>query len=224
MPSNPKVGAPLSAREADVLRAFCDGCETQKEVARKLGISPRTVEIHTANAMLKLSARTQQRAVLTFDRAQRNAAVLAAVAVNLQRGNWAVIAPDGRSWALDDFETLVTHVRADVAGVPACPTCEGRGEVPTVEYADSMNGYPSAEPCPDCNGTGIAGVALPAARGAAVATLERLGYTYHGGELWKPPLGKRPAWLDAADGEAEYLSWVPAGAAVVDADTKVPPP
>jgi len=25
---------------------------------------------------------------------------------------------------------------------------------------------------------------------AAMATLERLGYTYHGGEEWKPPLGK----------------------------------
>ena len=25
---------------------------------------------------------------------------------------------------------------------------------------------------------------------AAIATLERMGYTYHGGELWKPPLGK----------------------------------
>ena len=27
---------------------------------------------------------------------------------------------------------------------------------------------------------------------AAIATLERMGYTYHGGELWKPPLGKAP--------------------------------
>ena len=26
---------------------------------------------------------------------------------------------------------------------------------------------------------------------AAVKTLERLGYTYHGGEEWKPPLGKQ---------------------------------
>ena len=25
---------------------------------------------------------------------------------------------------------------------------------------------------------------------AAMATLERLGYTYHGGEAWKPPLGE----------------------------------
>lgn len=30
---------------------------------------------------------------------------------------------------------------------------------------------------------------------AAAATLEKLGYTYHGGELWKPPLGKPPHWV-----------------------------
>ncbi len=29
-------------------------------------------------------------------------------------------------------------------------------------------------------------------RGAAVATLDRLGYTYHGGALWKPPIGCAP--------------------------------
>lgn len=29
---------------------------------------------------------------------------------------------------------------------------------------------------------------------AAAATLEKLGYTYHGGEVWKPPLGKPPHW------------------------------
>ena len=27
---------------------------------------------------------------------------------------------------------------------------------------------------------------------AAVKTLENKGYTYHGGEIWKPPLGKPP--------------------------------
>ena len=30
---------------------------------------------------------------------------------------------------------------------------------------------------------------------AAVKTLERLGYTYHGGVEWKPPLGK-PKFID----------------------------
>jgi len=27
---------------------------------------------------------------------------------------------------------------------------------------------------------------------AAIKTLERLGYTYHSGEEWKPPLGENP--------------------------------
>lgn len=31
---------------------------------------------------------------------------------------------------------------------------------------------------------------------AAAKTLAHIGYTYHGGELWKPPLGERPKWLD----------------------------
>lgn len=31
---------------------------------------------------------------------------------------------------------------------------------------------------------------------AAVRTLEHLGYTYHGGVYWKPPLGKKPLCLD----------------------------
>ena len=36
---------------------------------------------------------------------------------------------------------------------------------------------------------------------AAVSTLESLGYTYNeGAELWTPPLGKKPDWLDMDDG------------------------
>ena len=35
--------------------------------------------------------------------------------------------------------------------------------------------------------------AQPAQHTAAIKTLEHLGYTYHGAEYWKPPLGKRPA-------------------------------
>ena len=30
---------------------------------------------------------------------------------------------------------------------------------------------------------------------AAIRTLERKGYTYQGGELWKPPLGKQPSFV-----------------------------
>jgi hypothetical protein len=38
---------------------------------------------------------------------------------------------------------------------------------------------------------------------AAIKTLEFLGYTYHGGEQWKPPLGKKPKWL-----EQQPAAWV----------------
>lgn len=43
------------------------------------------------------------------------------------------------------------------------------------------------------------------ATAAAVETLQRLDYTYHGGQLWRPPLGAQPAWVDAVDGQAEHL-------------------
>lgn len=34
---------------------------------------------------------------------------------------------------------------------------------------------------------------------SAVATLQRLGYTDCGGQLWKPPLGKKPEFVDAVE-------------------------
>lgn len=48
--------ASLSAREAEVIRGVRMG-HTTKEIARLLEISPRTVEIHRANALSKLGAR-----------------------------------------------------------------------------------------------------------------------------------------------------------------------
>lgn len=45
---------------------------------------------------------------------------------------------------------------------------------------------------------------------AAQATLQHLGYTYHGGEQWKPPLGKPPA----------YLTWDGEGRPPVGAETE----
>lgn len=40
---------------------------------------------------------------------------------------------------------------------------------------------------------------------SAIATLERLGFTYQGGEEWQPPVGRRPVWIDAEDTEAFVL-------------------
>ncbi len=45
---------------------------------------------------------------------------------------------------------------------------------------------------------------------SAVKTLEQLGYTYHGGELWKPPLGKAPDFnlIDLYRADAERYRWL----------------
>lgn len=40
---------------------------------------------------------------------------------------------------------------------------------------------------------------------AAVKTLKHLGYTYHGGELWKPPLGKPAQRKSLTDEQIEQV-------------------
>ena len=45
----------LSKRESEVLELLSAGC-SNKEIARRLEISPRTVEIHRGNMMAKLGA------------------------------------------------------------------------------------------------------------------------------------------------------------------------
>lgn len=47
----------LTAREVDVLKQLLAGL-TNKETGRRLGISPRTVEVHRMRVMEKLSARS----------------------------------------------------------------------------------------------------------------------------------------------------------------------
>lgn len=46
----------LTPRESEVLKEICSG-SANKEIGRTLSISPRTVEVHRARIMTKLSAR-----------------------------------------------------------------------------------------------------------------------------------------------------------------------
>jgi PAS domain S-box-containing protein len=55
--------AEMTARERDVLAGLMAG-DTNKEIARRLGISPRTVEVHRARVMERLGVRTLPEAVL----------------------------------------------------------------------------------------------------------------------------------------------------------------
>lgn len=52
----------LSPREEQVMRLLIEG-RSNKEIAKALGISPRTVEIHRANAMRKIQANSTADAV-----------------------------------------------------------------------------------------------------------------------------------------------------------------
>ncbi len=52
-----KILARLSDREKDVLQAVLRG-NTSKEIARSLGISPKTIDVHRSNMMHKLGAGT----------------------------------------------------------------------------------------------------------------------------------------------------------------------
>jgi two-component system, LuxR family, response regulator FixJ len=52
----------LSVREHEVLELMIEG-DSNKEIGRRLGISPRTVEIHRGNMMRKLNARSTSDAV-----------------------------------------------------------------------------------------------------------------------------------------------------------------
>jgi DNA-binding NarL/FixJ family response regulator len=55
--------AGLTAREVEVLRAIARGLST-KEIARSLGVSPKTVDNHTQNVFSKIGVKTRGGATL----------------------------------------------------------------------------------------------------------------------------------------------------------------
>ena len=57
-----KSTSPLTPRQIEILREVGIG-QTDKQIARKLSLSPRTVEMHVANALLALKCRTRAEAV-----------------------------------------------------------------------------------------------------------------------------------------------------------------
>lgn len=59
--------ATLSQREREVLRRIADG-DSNKMIARALGLSPHTVKRHVANILDKLGARSRSQAVAWLQR------------------------------------------------------------------------------------------------------------------------------------------------------------
>lgn len=60
--SAPGTAVRLTPRQSEVLRAVADG-QGDKQIARQLGLSPRTVEMHVAGAMKALDCATRAEAV-----------------------------------------------------------------------------------------------------------------------------------------------------------------
>lgn len=65
----PAVPFGLTRREQEVLAELAQGL-TNKQIAGRLFLSPRTVDVHVANVLMKLGARTRAEAVATAARAQ----------------------------------------------------------------------------------------------------------------------------------------------------------
>lgn len=62
-PAGKASGSPLSARELEVIR-WCKDGKSYPEIAQILGISTKTVEFHSANAMRKLGANQKISAIV----------------------------------------------------------------------------------------------------------------------------------------------------------------
>lgn len=95
----------LSKRQAEVIQLIAAEGLSCKEVAYRLGISFRTVEIHTARAVEALGAKNRMHAAVLWDRTRREEEAAA-----------------GRHQA----EEALARERD---GLDFCPTCWGNGFV-----------------------------------------------------------------------------------------------
>lgn len=62
----------LTRRQEEVLRLMADEALTSKEVAHRLGISYKTVEVHVDRLLPRMGAINRMQAVLAWDRARRD--------------------------------------------------------------------------------------------------------------------------------------------------------
>lgn len=60
----------LTERQCDVLKIAATGA-LSREIGEKLGVSPKTVDVHFDRLMLRMGARNRLEAVLWWDRANR---------------------------------------------------------------------------------------------------------------------------------------------------------
>lgn len=94
--------------------------------------------------------------------------------------------------AIDDIKQRARHAVMNGAPVTACP-------YPTDSTAEAL--WKMAHDL----------LSSQSSEQAAVRTLEQRGYTYHGGELWKPPLGSSSstvANMSLPSSREAYEQWI----------------
>jgi hypothetical protein len=111
------------------------------------------------------------------------------------RGGARAVSTDGINWTK---QPAPVQEPVDGMGMPSScgkPLCSPGDHHPLCKLANQP-AAPVQKPVPcvranQVNDMNVADIAQPApVQVAAVKTLEHLGYTYHGAELWKPPIGK----------------------------------
>jgi hypothetical protein len=96
-----------------------------------------------------------------------------------------VLHPDGTIYG-SDFENK--PVQTPLAALAAMVTADTPHDWPVLDDIVALEAEHLGDPAKET------GIYAPPWIAAAERTLERLGYSYQGGELWQPPIGKAPAF------------------------------